>query len=258
MSSRAVRRLLAATLLSAVVLGACTPAPEPQVAPSPSPSGLDATALNDAMAAVADARRVVAEQVDAELRAAVRVEPLAMALRSPSGIDEALEDVPTVVALLERAAPEDGGPALDRLDAALTVSEDALAATLEDADAGSWQEEFLLAQRDVLAALAAWADASRQVHQVVLDNWDLWAAVVADAAALDENRWRYRTQEEAAGTWEIEVGDALQPLADASAALAPAADARDAAAVEVAAADQEAAAVFAARPSEQPSPASTP
>ena len=126
-----------------------------------------------------------------------------------------------------------------------------MTATLDEVDAGSWYEEFLTAELEALDALGTWSQASRDVHRVVVDNWELWSEVVADAAALDENRWRYRTEEEAAGTWEIEVDDHLDALADATAALGAATDARDEAATAVVAADQRAADVFAERPSEQ-------
>lgn len=216
---------------------------------------MDAAAVNEAMAAVAEARAVAAEQVDAELRAAVRVAPLAMGLRSPSSIDETLDEVPAVAALFDRVDLAAGEPALDRLDTALDAAQGAVATTLDEADAGSWQAEFLTAQGEILDALEAWTQASGDVHEVVIQHWELWQEVVADAAALDENRWRYRTPEEAAGTWEIEIGDELQSLTDASAEVGVAADARDEAATEVVAADRAAAEVFAQRPTEQPSAA---
>ena len=251
MSHRLLPRTLAACLLGTVVLAACTSSPAPGA--TPSPTVVDAAAVNDAMAAVADARQAAAEQVDAELRAAVRVESMAMGLRSPSTVDTTLEEVPAVAALVEQTDPAHGVAALDRLDASLEAARDAVGATLAEVDRGSWQQDFLTAQRDVLDALATWGEASRDVHRVVDDNWELWQQVVAGAAALEENRWRYRTEEEAAGTWEIEVDDHLDPLADASAALAAATDARDDAATAVTAADQHAAEVFADRPTEQPS-----
>lgn len=248
-SPRAPLRLLAACLLSTVALAACTSSQTPDATPSPT---VDAATVNHAMAAVSDSRRVAAEQVDAELRAAVRVEPLAMELRSPSSVDAALEEVPAVVAMFERTDPAEGAAALDRLDAALEAGQDAVTGTLAEVDPGSWHDEFLIAQQEVLAALAVWSQASREVQGTVEANWELWQQVVADAVALDENRWRYRTPEEAAGTWEIEVGGDVDELAEASAALGDATDARDEAATDVAAADRRAAEVFADRPSEQP------
>lgn len=238
-------RLLALSTACIAVLTGCVASGSGGADPSPS---VDASAVNDAMAAVADARRVAAEQVDAELRAAVRVEPVAVSLRSPSAIDATLEEVPEIVTLFERAEPAAGEATLDRLDAAVVTAEEAIADAAAQVGPDTWQADFLAAQRDVLAALETWSAASRDVHQVVLEHWELWQEVVDAAAALHENRWRYRTEEEAAGTWEIEVGDELDPLAAAAAELGPVTDARDEAATIVTAADAHAAEVFAARP----------
>ena len=242
-------RRLVASVVVAGVLVACTPTDGPVAAPSP--TAVDASAVNAALGELAETRRVAAGQVDAELRAGVRVDPLAEALRSPSTIDASLEEVPAVAVLFEQVDPAAGDSVLTDLDGALVQARDAIASTAETADPGSWQAEFLAAQGDVVAALEAWAAASREVHALAAEHWPLWQEVVADAAVLDENRWRYRTEEEAAGTWEIEVADRLDLLATVHATLTAAAEARDAAAVQVAAADQEAANVFARRPTEQ-------
>ncbi len=248
-------RLLALSTACVAVLTACVATPPPEAAPTPT---VDAAAVNDAMAAVADARRVAVEQVDAELRVATRVDPMVAGLRSPSSIDQTLEEVPAVVTLFERADPASGAAVLDRLDAALVAAE----AAIDDATArvgpDTWQAQFLTAQREVLVALEEWSAASRGVHQVVLEHWELWQDVVDAAAVLDENRWRYRTEEEAAGTWEIEIGGELDPLATAAAALAAATDARDEAATAVTAADAHAAEVFSARPPPESTPTTAP
>ncbi len=245
-------RLLAASLVLAGVLGACTPGTE--VGGGPSPTTVDAAAVNDALAAVAAARGDVAAHVDAELRAGVRVEPMAMGLRSPSSVDATLEEVPTVVALFDRVDPAAGAALLDRLDAALAAADRALVDTAAQTEPASWQAEFLAAEREVVGALTTWAGASRDVHVVAVERWPLWREVVAAAATLDDDRWRYRSEEEAAGTWEIEVADDLGALTDAATALTTASTARDDAAALVAAADERAAAVFARRPVTQATP----
>ena len=248
-------RLLTLSTACVAVLTACVGTSAPQAAPTPT---VDAAAVNDAMAAVADARRVAAEQVDAELRAATRVDPIVAGLRSPSSIDQTLEEVPAVVTLFERADPAAGVAVLDRLDTALATAEAAITDAAAQVGPETWQARFLTAQREVLVALEEWSAASREVHRVVQEHWELWQGVVDAAAALDENRWLYRTQEEAAGTWEIEIGDQLEPLAAAAAALGAATDARDEAATAVTAADARAAEVFAARPTPGSTPTTAP
>lgn len=248
-------RLLTLSTACVAVLTACVATPPPEAAPTPT---VDAAAVNDAMAAVADARRVAAEQVDAELRAATRVDPMVAGLRSPSSIDQTLEEVPAIVTLFERADPASGEVVLDRLDAALTSAEAAIDDATAQVGPDTWQARFLGAQREVLVALEEWSAASREVHRVVQEHWELWRGVLDAAAVLDENRWRYRTEEEAAGTWEIEIGDQLDPLTTAAAALGEAADARDDAATAVTAADARAAEVFAARPTPGSTPTTAP
>lgn len=237
-------RLLAACLACIAVLAACTPgAGEAEATPT-----VNAAAVNAALSEVADARAAAADRVDAELRAGVAVEPLAVALRSPSDVDTALEEVPALVARFEQVTPADAKAALDRLDEALAAAEQAVQATRAQAPADSWQADYLAAQAGVLQALGEWSTASRRVHRVAAEHWELWSGVAADAAVLDEDRWRYRTQEEAAGTWEIEVADRLADLATASAAIGDVATVRDEAAVAVDTADRRAAEVFAERP----------
>lgn len=245
-------RLLAASLVLAGALAACTPGGDATA--TPSPTAVDASAVNNALAAVATARGAVAAHVDAELRAGVRVEPLVLALRSPSSVDSMLEEVPGVSALFDQVDPAAGEGLLDRLDMTLVAADDALVRTAEQADPVSWQADFLAAEREVIASLGAWSRASRDVHGVAVAHWPLWRDVVAAAATLDENRWRYRSEEEAAGTWEIEVAGDLDALAAAATSLTEVATARDEAAALVAAADARAAEVFARRPSEQATP----
>ena len=248
-------RLLVLSIACVAVLAGCARTAGPEASPSPT---VDASAVNDAMAAVADARRVAAEQIDAELRAAVRVEPMAAGLRSPSSVDATLQDVPGVVVLFERADPTGGAAVLDRLDAALAAAEPALQDAAGQVGPGSWEERFLAAQRDVVASLTAWSSASRGVHVVVQEHWDLWSGVVEAAAALDENRWRYRSVEESAGTWEIEIDDQMESLTAAAATVADAAEARDEAATAVTAADDHATEVFENRPTQAPAQSSDP
>lgn len=251
-SMRRSSRLFAASVVLAGVLAACAPTEQPAAAPSP--TTVDAAAVNAALATVADTRAVAAGHVDAELRAAVRVEPLAQSLRSPSSIDESLEDVPGVAVLLQQVDTAAGDAVLDDLDAALDGAATAISQTAAMADPGSWQVEFLTAQGEVVTALQGWAAASRDVHALAVEHWPMWQDVLEEAAVLDENRWRYRSPEEAAATWEIEVADVVEPLAAAHATVTAAAEGRDAAAAEVASADRAAAEVFDRRPTEQATP----
>ena len=130
----------------------------------------------------------------------------------------------------------------------------AVAATLDRGGAGQLaggrssaaQDEVLTALGDVGAGLARRPPGGGRHLGAVAASW--WRLPRSCA----EDRWRYRTEEEAAGTWEIEVSDDLGAVTDASAALGAAVDARDDAATAVAAADERAAEVFADRPSEQP------
>jgi hypothetical protein len=176
---------------------------------------------------------------------------LALGLRSPSSVDATLEEVPTVAALLDQVDPAAGDALLDRLDTSLVAADDALVRTEGQAAPGSWQADFLAAEREVVAALDAWSRASRDVHAVAVANWQLWRDVVGEAAVLDEDRWRYRSEEEAAGTWEIAVAGDLDALAAAATSLTELATARDEAAARVETADARAAEVFARRPTEQ-------
>jgi hypothetical protein len=253
-SSRATALLsLSAAVVAAVGVGvlAMDVGTEPQPTPSPSASVavVDASDVNDAFAALAEARGPAATVVDAELRAGVRIGPMFAGLRAPSSVDATLDEVPQTVALFQRVAPSDAPPELDRLDEVLDRAEGAVAAARDVAPGGSWEARFLEAQAEAVVALRGWNEASRDVHDVVEENWELWQQVLDAAVTFDENRFRYRTPEEAAATWEVEQGDAAGRVMEADAALTRAATARDEAAASVAAADERVAEIFAERPS---------
>lgn len=232
------RVLLAAVLTAA--MSACSG--------EPAPEKVDASAVNAAMAAVADARQAVDAQVDPAQRVAVRMPDVAAALRSPSSVDETLETVAPLAAAAESVDPATFVTRLDALDAALADAGVALTRTAADLEAGSWEANFVSAQSGVVVALEAWSAATRTTAGVIAGHWDVYASTAAAAAVLDENRWRYRSREEAAATWEIEIRDDLDALAAAAAALEPALPAREQAAAAVIEADEHAAAVFSARP----------
>lgn len=253
-SSRATALLsLSAAVVAAVGVGVLAadaePGPSPEASPSATAAPVDASEVNDAFAALTDARGAAATAVDTELRAGVRVAPLAAGLRSPSTVDTALEDVPQAVTLFDRVDPDDVAPVLTRLDEALDRADAAGAAARDVATEGSWEARFLDAQAEAVTTLRTWNDASRAVHAVADDNWELWQQVVDAAAVFDENRFRYRTPEEAAATWEIEQGQATDQVMAADTELTGAATARDDAADAVAAADERVVEVFGERPS---------
>lgn len=253
-SSRATALLsLSAAVVAAAGIGVlavdAVPGPEPAPSPAASAPPVDASEVNDAFAMLAEVRSAAATAVDTELRAGVRVAPLFAGLRSPSSVDQTLEDVPSTATLFERVDPSEVPPTLDRLDEVLARAERAVADARQVAADGSWEARFLDAQADDVAALRAWNEASQAVHDVVAEHWELWDEVVTTAVAFDENRFRYRTPEEAAATWEIDEGDRADQVMEADAELTGAAASRDDAAEAVARADERLAEVFAERPS---------
>lgn len=235
--TRTSRALLATAL--AVAIAACA---------GGEPGRVDASEVNAAMAEVSRTRQQVAAAIDPAQRVAVRLPDIVAGMRSPSSVDDVLEQVPAVAGAAAGVDPATFTPRLDELDAALEAAREALDDVAPELQPDSWQAQFVTAQAEVVGALGRWSEASRTAAQPLAAQWEVYARVAEAAATLDEDRWLYRSPEEAAGTWEIAIADDLAPLEAATEAVAPTLPPRDEAAAAVAAADDEAEAVYAARP----------
>ncbi len=234
-----LRSILAVVLTMAAT--ACSPA-------APAPASSEAGRVNDAMTTVAAERVEVEGIVTRMVEAAGRVEPLASELRSPAAVDAALERVPSTLAAFDQLSPAAAAAAVDELELAIGRAAGIVDAAIAVEAEGSWEREFLGAQRSVLDALAGWSATNATVVAELDSRWATWDELVREAAVLDENRWRYRTTEEAAGTWEVENGGRVAGVREASAVLPSAVELLASAAAKVGAADDRAAEVFRARP----------
>jgi hypothetical protein len=238
-------RLLLFIVAIATALSACQPA---GTAGAETPGAPNAARVNAAMGTVASHRVELQSAVSGVLAAASRVEPLAAGLRSPTKIDVVIDDVPGIVSAFDVLDPSTLVPVVEALDLAIGQAAGLVdqAAALEAV--GSWERQFLVAQRSVLDALAGWSAMNANAIAVLDEQWPVFDEVVRDAAVLKENRWRYRNPEEAAGTWEVEAGSATRAVRDASALLPGIVNGLAQAAERVRGADAELESVFRARP----------
>ena len=240
-------RLLLLVVALATALSACQPAATTDVE-TPVAGASDAARVNAAMATVATRRAELQSAVSGVLAAATRVEPLAVGLGSPSTIDVVIDDVPGIANAFDAVVPAALTPTVDALDLAIGQAAGLVdQAAGHEAD-GSWERDFLAAQRSVLDALAGWSATNANAIEVLDERWPAFEAVVREAAILKENRWRYRNAEEAAGTWAVEAGSATREVATAGAALPAIVDGLAEAAERVRVTDAALEAVFQARP----------
>jgi hypothetical protein len=240
-------RLLLLVVAIATALSACQSA-GPAGAETPIAGAPNAARVNAAMGTVASHRQELQSAVSGVLAAASRVEPLAAGLRSPTTIDVVIDDVPGIVSAFDVLEPSTLVPVVEALDLAIGQAAGLVdqAAALEAV--GSWERQFLAAQRSVLDALAGWSVMNANAIALLDEQWPVFDEVVRDAAVLKENRWRYRNPEEAAGTWEVEAGSATRAVRDASALLPGVVNGLAQAAERVRGADAELESVFRARP----------
>lgn len=255
---RTPMRLLGLLAVCAVVVAGCgqlAQIGELAEPPEPLPSqdvevGAEAVrGVNESLREVAELERQVSDPLREGLEAVTVIEPTVAALRDPERIDAALEELDEVLAEVASVDAASARTAVARLGTAVARARAAVD-TASDVAAGrsAWVDRWLAAQRAVLDAVAEWGRAS-DVLAVALDDYaSTGRELLGEAVPIAQERFRYRTAEEAAGTYEVAAGTeaaALRGLADA---LMAATAARDEAAAALNAADTAAEVVWQDRP----------
>ncbi|MDX1657542.1 MAG: hypothetical protein R3343_01865 [Nitriliruptorales bacterium] len=211
--------------------------------------------LNTAVASVAETQASADPELADHLEAIRTFDALVEDLRAPD----------TVAAATDRFAP--AAELLGVVDVdALRASDRELAFEVDDARAvlararetaaGDWEARYLDAQDDVLTAVREYAEAADALAQVIGRYWDTYQAVAEETRTFVEQRWFYRTPQEAVDAYELAIDDHLPRLREARRVIADFTTERDEAAVAVNRATTDAAAVWASRPTD-PSPRTT-
>lgn len=234
-------------LLCVALLGACTPSGAAEV----DDERLKIARLRDDITQVGEHRRT-ADDLLARTVAAVReMDAIVSGLRQPDTVDSARDTWERVDTAFQRADPAALRPALVELAFAVDRARETLHRAREDLTT-EWQVSYLDAEDAVLVAIRDYAEASDAFGLAVVGHFDTYTDLHQRTAVFVEQRWFYRTPEEAADAYELAVQSVLASLATAQAQIADARDVRDAAAEAVndavAAADQ----VWESRPTESP------
>lgn len=249
-----MRRRAALVLAAACLTSACA-SPPPAAAP-PSPAAPRSERLAEVTAAVAavDEAADTADPLVASVLTGVReVDLLVGRMRDPATVDTAKDEWPRVSSAVAAVDLAPVRPAIREIAFAVDEARAALAAAQADAPT-DWEADYLAAEDRALVAMRDYAAAADALVQVVERHWPTYTAVAELTGAFVERRWLYRTSEEAAAAYEVELAPHLGDLARAQAEIASFRDARDDAAADVNAAAAEASRRFRERTRTDPSP----
>lgn len=236
--------VLVAALSLALALSACAGTPTSEAAPETEVASrsLVLDRLQDRVAEVAAAQST-ADPLLADALAGVReIDAIVARLRDPATVDEAKDRMPRVEAAVGEVRIDEIRPAIRDIAFAVDRARASLATAVEDAP----QDEaaYLTAQDEALLAMRAYAEAADTLAQVLETHWPLYLSIRDSTATFVEQRWFYRTSEEAAQAYEVELAGRIGELATAQDEIRTFREVRDDAAEDVNATSREAAQVW--------------
>lgn len=216
-------------LLAAVVSVACAAAPadEPTV---------DADAVDDLrarMADVADAQREADRRLAAAVEAVRQVDSVISGLRDPRQVDVTKRTWSRVDAAWQAASADGLRDGLIDLATAVDQAREALDRVRSGLDHDTSVEGYLEAEDEVLVRTRSYAETADRLAQALQHHWPTYTELHARTARFVEQRWFYRTPQEAADAYELAVQPLLGDLASGQHAIAETREQRDAAAEEV-------------------------
>ncbi|MBW3657672.1 MAG: hypothetical protein KY457_03475 [Actinobacteria bacterium] len=245
-----VRR--AVHLLLATLVACGTGAPT--ASPSPSPAPDRAEQLAEVTAAVADvaAAQAAADPLLASALSGVReVDFLVARLRDPATVDTAKDAFPRVRSAVEAVDLAPLRPAIREIAFAVDHARAALAVAERDAPT-AWEARYLAAEDRTLVAVRTYAAEADALAQVLERYWPTYLEVADVTGTFVEERWLYRSSDEAAAAYEVELAPHLPELATAQERIAEFRERRDAAARDVNEAVADTREVFRSRPTDDP------
>lgn len=221
---------LVAIIVTVLLVGGCTDdGPEPrQVGPE------TIKALREEIAAVARSQRAADESMARVLSAVRELDIIIGALRDPATVDRARGDFERVEQAVAAAAPEvedlrqpliEVASAVDR---ARTILDE-----VRDSEDDEWTVAYLDAEDEVLLQVRDYAETADALARALITHWPTYSALHEATATFVEQRWFYRTDQEAADAYELaisrllrrlevaqeEIGDAIQEREQAAAAV---------------------------------------
>ncbi|MBW3662113.1 MAG: hypothetical protein KY469_03350 [Actinobacteria bacterium] len=176
-------------------------------------------ALHDEMAEVAEHQQVADLALADALSAVRRLEEVVAQLRDPERVDDAQDTSEGVDAAFTGVDPARLRQPFIDLALAVDDARATLRSTREVLDE-DWQRGYLDAEDQVLTAVRAYAETADKLVQVVVRHWPTFESAHAVAARFVEQRWFYRSAQEAADAFEVQIGDLLPRLNSAQREIA--------------------------------------
>lgn len=247
-----MRRVAPPLVLLALV--ACGPA-EPGPAPASPLAAPDRAAqlaeVTDAVADVAAAQASADPLLASALSGVRELDMLVARLRDPATVDTAKDDWPRVRSAVEAVDLAPVRPAIREI--AFTVDRARAALSVAERDAPTdWEARYLGAEDRTLLAVRSYAEEADALAQVLERHWPTYLAIADLTGPFVERRWVYRSSEEAAAAYEVEVSRHLADLARAQDEIDEFRERRDEAARTVNRAVAATREVFRDRPADDP------
>lgn len=222
-------RLLPLVLLVAVLTGACSAAPAEE--PTVDPDAVQQ--VHARMADVAAAQREADRRLAAAVEAVRQLDGIISGLRDPARVDDAKGTWPRVESAWNGASSEGLREGLVDLAQAVDEARIALDRVRDEVRTEPWLVDYLAAEDEVLIRTRSYAETADRLAQALVHHWPTYADLHDRTARFVEQRWFYRTSQEAADAYELAVQPLLGELAAGQEAIASAREERDAAAHEV-------------------------
>lgn len=225
----------------------------PQATASVDDTSIRVAALHDEMADVAENQQVADPALADALSAVRRLDEVVAQLRDTERVDDAQDTWEGVDAMFTGVDP--AGLRQPYIDLAFAVDDAraTLRSTREVLDE-DWQRGYLDAEDEVLTAVRGYAETADKLVQVVVRHWPTFESAHAVAARFVEQRWFYRSAQEAADAFEVQIGDLLPRLNAARREIAEFVAQRQDAAKVVNEASQTASRRWRERPGVDPTP----
>lgn len=240
---------LPVVLLLGLAVAACASAPADE--PSVDPAAVQE--LHARMADVASSQSAADRRLAAAVEAVRQLDGIIVGLRDPEQVDEAKGTWPRVGAAWSAASPDGLRDGLVDLATAVDEARIALDRVRDRITDEEWLVEYLDAEDEVLRRTRSYAENADALARSLQRYWPTYEDLHDRTRRFVEQRWFYRTPQEAADAYELTVQPLLPELSAAQEAIAEARDARDDAARAVNGAVEAARDAWEYRPS--PSPA---
>jgi hypothetical protein len=259
--SRLLASLLVLGLASCTANGVTSAEPAPQA----TPASVTLDDLRAEIAEVASLQRDADRRIGAVLVAVRDLDAIIGRFRDPETVDDARaawSDVDARAAAVVVDGLRDPffelAHAVDRARQTLAGMRAVLVDDGGDDPSGAWALDYIEAEDAVLVAVREYAEDADRLARALITHWATYEEISEETSVFVEQRWYYRTSQEAADAYELTIQSKLPLLQVAQGDIADAIVTREDAAEAVSEAVAEARSAWVARPAPVTSPSPAP